>query len=64
MVHKINEGYGAWRALKSVLTNRRFGINEKKRTSRSNCTNDVVRSRDMGMRNAERRILNVLEMMR
>ena len=30
VVHKINEVYNAWGALKSVLKNRRMGINEKK----------------------------------
>ena len=30
VVHKMNEVYKAWRALKSVLKNRRMVINEKK----------------------------------
>ena len=30
MVHRMNEGYGAWGALKSVLSNRELGINTKK----------------------------------
>ena len=29
-VHRMNEGYRAWRALKSVLDNRGLGINAKK----------------------------------
>ena len=30
VVHKMKEGYRAWGALKSVLTNRRFGIKANK----------------------------------
>ena len=30
VVHRMNEGYRAWGALKSVLSNRGFGINSKK----------------------------------
>ena len=30
VVHRMNEGYRAWGALKSVLNNRRLGINAKK----------------------------------
>ena len=30
MVHRINEGYRAWGALKSVLSNRGLGIKAKK----------------------------------
>ena len=30
MVHRINEGYRAWGALKSVLSNRVLGIKAKK----------------------------------
>ena len=30
MVHRMNEGYRAWEALKSVLRNRGFGIKAKK----------------------------------
>ena len=46
VVHRMNEGYRAWGALKSVLSNRGLGIKAKK--CRSNCTNGVVRSRGMG----------------
>ena len=30
VVHRMNEGYKAWEALKSVLCNRGLGINAKK----------------------------------
>ena len=30
VVHRMNEGYKAWGALKSVLSNREVGINVKK----------------------------------
>ena len=30
VVHKMNEGYRTWGALKSVPSNRRLGINAKK----------------------------------
>ena len=30
VVHRMNEGYRAWGALKSVLSNRGLGIKEKK----------------------------------
>ena len=30
MVHRMNEGYAAWGALKSVLSNIRFGMYGKK----------------------------------
>ena len=30
VVHRMNEGYGAWGALKSVQSNRGFGIKAKK----------------------------------
>ena len=51
VVHRMNEGYRVWGALKSVLSNRGLGIKAKKCLyvlRRSNCTNDVVRSRGMG----------------
>ena len=43
VVHRMNEGCRAWRALKKGL-----GIKAKKSIRRSNCTNGVVRSRGMG----------------
>ena len=49
VMHRMNEGYRAWGALKSVLSNRGLGIKSKKcLIRRSNCTNGVVRSRGMG----------------
>ena len=48
VVHRMNEGYRAWEALKSVLSNRELGIKAKKCLRRSNCTNGVLRSRGMG----------------
>ena len=67
VVHRMNEGYRVWGALKSVLSNRGLGIKAKKciyqhiRTCTKfiqfrsylyevhlrNCTNAVVRRRDM-----------------
>ena len=48
VVHRMNEGYIAWGAVKSVLSNRGLGIKAKKCIRKSNCTNGVVRSRGMG----------------
>ena len=50
MVHKMNEEYRAWGALKSVLSNRGLRIKAKKCLCElgSNCTNGVVRSKGMG----------------
>ena len=48
VVHRMNEGYRTWGALKNVLSNRGLGIKAKKSIRRSNCTNGVVRSRGMG----------------
>ena len=63
VVHRMNEGYRAWGALKSVLSNRGLGIKAKK------CLyEDVIvptalyRAEELGMRSAERRKVNVLEM--
>ena len=63
VVHKMNEGYRAWRALKSVLSNRGLGIKAKK------CLYEGVivptamyGAKARGMRSAERRKVNVLEM--
>ena len=59
----MNEGYKAWGALKSVLSNRELGINSKKCL----CEGVIVpkalyRAEAWGMRSAERRKVNVLEM--
>ena len=63
VVPRINEGYRAWGALKSVLSNRGLGIKTKK------CPYEGVivptalyRAEAWGMRSAERRKVNVLEM--
>ena len=49
VVHRINEGYRAWGALKSVLSNRGLGIAAKK------CPYEGVIAEAWGMRRAERR---------
>ena len=63
VVHRMNEGYRAWGALKSVLINRGLGIKTKK------CQYEAVivpaalyGAEARGMRSAERRKVNVLEM--
>ena len=50
VVHRMNEEYKAWGELKSVLSNRGFGVKVMKcrYELRSNCTNGVVFSRGMG----------------
>ena len=62
-VHRMNEGYRTWGALKSVLGNRGLGIKAKK------CLYEGVivptalyGAESQGMRSAERRKVNVLEM--
>ena len=63
VVHRMNEGYRAWGVLISVLSNRGLGIKAKK------CLYDGVivptslyGAEAWGMRSAERRKVNVLEM--
>ena len=63
VVHRMNEGYRAWGALKSVLSNRVLGIKAKK------CLYEGVivptasyGAEAWGMRSAKRREVNVLEM--
>ena len=62
VVPRMNEGYRAWGVLKCVLTNRGLGIKDKK------CLYEGViiptalyRAEACGMRNAERRKVNILE---
>ena len=62
VVHRMNEGYRAWGALKSVLSNRRLGIKAKK------CLYEGVivptasyGAEAWGVRSAERRKVNILE---
>ena len=61
--HRMNEGYTAWGALKSVLSNKGLGIKAKK------CLYEGVivptalyEAEDRSMRSAERRKVNGLEM--
>ena len=63
VVHRMNEGYRAWGALKSVLSNRGLGIKDKK------CLCEVVivptalyGAEAWGLRSAERKKVNALEM--
>ena len=63
VVHRMNEGYRAWGALKGVLSNRRLEIEAKK------CLYEGVifptalyGAEACGMRSAERRKVNVLQM--
>ena len=63
VVHRMNEGYRAWRALRSVLSNRGFKIKAK------NCLYEGVivpmalyGAEAWGMRIVKRRKVNVLEM--
>ena len=63
VVHRMNDGYRAWEALKSVLSNRGLGIKAMK------CLYEGVivpmafyGAEAWGMRSAERRKVNVLEM--
>ena len=58
VVHRMNDGYRAWGALKSVLSNTGLGIKAKK------CLYEgvIVLTEAWGMRSAERRKVNVLEM--
>ena len=48
VVHRMNEGYSAWGALKSVLSNRGLGIKAKKCLYEEVIAPGVVRSRGMG----------------
>ena len=63
VVHRMNEGYRAWGARKGVLSNRGLGIKAKR------CLYEGVvvptalyGAEEWGMRSAERRKVNVLEM--
>ena len=63
VTHRMNVGYRAWGALKSVMSNKRLGIKAKK------CLYEGVivptafyGAEAWGMRSAERRKMNVLEM--
>ena len=63
MVHRINEGYRAWGALKSVLSNRGLGIKAQKCLYEGVIVPTALYGAEAwGMRSAERRKVNVLEM--
>ena len=63
VVHRINEGYRAWGALNSVLSNRLLGINAKKCLYEGVIVLTAFYGADAwGIRSAERRKVNVLEM--
>ena len=63
MAHRMNEGYRAWGALKSVLRNRGLGIKAKKCLYEGVIVPTALYGADAwGMRSAERRKVNVLEM--
>ena len=63
VVHRMNEGYRARGELKSVLCNRGFGINAKKCLYERVFVPTVLYGAEAcGMRSAERRKVNVLEM--
>ena len=64
VVHRMNdEGYRAWGALKSVLSNRGLGIKAKKCLYEGVIVSTALyRGEAWGMRSAERRKVNVLKM--
>ena len=63
VVHRMNEGYRAWGALKSVLSNRGLGINAKKCLYEGVIVPTALYGAEVwGMRSAERRKVDVLEM--
>ena len=63
VVHRMNEGYRAWRTLKSEFRNRVLGMNVKKRLyERIIVPTALYGTEAWGMRSAERRKVNVLEM--
>ena len=63
MVYRMNEGYRAWGELKSVLSNRGLGIKAKKCLYEGVIVPTAVYGAEAwGMRSAERRKVNVLEM--
>ena len=55
-MHRMNEGYRAWGALKSVLSNRGLGIKAKKRLYGGVIVQTALYGAEAwGMRSAERR---------
>ena len=63
VIHRMNEGYRAWGALKSVTSNRGLGIKAKKCLFEGVIVPTALYGAEaLGMRSAERRKVNVLEM--
>ena len=63
VVHRMNEGYRAWGALKSVVSNRGLGIKSKKCLYEGVIVPTALYGAEaLGMRSAERKKVNVLEM--
>ena len=63
VVHRMNEGYRPWGAPKSVLSNRRLGIKVKKCLYEGVIVPTALYGAEAwGMRSAERRKVNVIEM--
>ena len=63
VVHRMNEGYRAWEALKCVLSNRGLGIKAKKCLYEGVIIPTALYGAEAwGMRSAERRKVNVFEM--
>ena len=63
VVHRINEGYRAWGELKILLSNRGLGIKAKKCLYEGVIEPKALYGAEAwGMRSAERRKVNVLEM--
>ena len=63
VVHRMNEGYRAWGALKSDLSNRGLGIKAKKCLYEGVIVPTALHGEEAwGMISAQRRKVNVLEM--
>ena len=63
VVHRMNEGYRVWGELKSALSNRGLGIKAKKCLHEEVIVPTALYGADAwGMRSAERRKVNVIEM--
>ena len=63
VAHRLNEGYSAWGELKSVLSKRGLGIKAKKCLYEGGIVPTALSGAEAwGMRSAERRKVNVLEM--
>ena len=63
MVHRMNEGYRAWGALKHILSNNGLGIKVKKCLYEGVIVPTALFGAEAwGIRSAERRKVNVLEM--